>query len=143
MRTLLFLLLVTPPTGMLAQQDGVKFYAESHENPASPGDYMIVDFVLQNGEGGRFTPPDWEQAGCQVIAGPSQSSSISIYNGVRKSELRYRYYIAPPASGEMVIPPAKIETGSGVLESEPLVLTLKSGIAPTRPLKTLRPTIRI
>jgi hypothetical protein len=144
MRTLLFLLLLTPLAGISAQEDGVKFYAESHEDPSSPGNYIVVDFVLENGEGGRFTPPDWNSAGCRVIAGPSQSSSISIFNGVRKSELRYRYYIAPQASGELVIPPARIETGSGALESEPLVLNLKSGaVPPARPLKSLRPTIRI
>jgi hypothetical protein len=91
------------------------------------------------------------------VAGPSQSSVISYVNGKRHAELKYVYYIAPRETGKVMIPPAKLDDGSKILETTPLELKVVAGAdsaapppgqqpAPRKeqkPLKSLRPTIRV
>jgi hypothetical protein len=142
--------------GLKAQDTG-RFYAQTATETVVLGNYVQIAFILENGNGGKFTPPDWEAADCTVVAGPSQSSVISYINGKRRSELKYVYYIAPRETGKVVIPPARLDDGSRVLETKPLELKVvgsAEGAAPPagkqpaprkeqKPLKSLRPTIRI
>jgi hypothetical protein len=162
MRALIFSfsLLTALLPGLKAQDKGAdaatRFYAQALSETVALGNYVQIAFVLENGNGGKFTPPDWEAANCTVVGGPSQSSVISYVNGRRRSELKYVYYIAPNEAGKIVIPPAKLDTGSQVLETAPVEIKVVPGSGGAnppqgnrqpakeqKPLKTLRPTIRI
>jgi hypothetical protein len=152
----LILSFLLPAAGLKAQETG-RFFAQAATETIVLGNYVQIAFVLENGNGGKFTPPDWEAANCTVVAGPSQSSVISYINGKRHAELKYVYYIAPRETGKVVIPPAKLDDGSKTLETAPLELKVvagPAGAAPPagkqpapqkeqKPLKSLRPTIRI
>ena len=152
----LILSFLLPAAGLKAQETG-RFFAQAATETIVLGNYVQIAFVLENGTGGKFTPPDWEAANCTVVAGPSQSSVISYVNGKRHAELKYVYYIAPRETGKVRIPPAKLDDGSKILETAPLELKVVAnpdGTAPPpgqqpapikdqKPLKSLRPSILI
>lgn len=82
------------------------------------GNATKVSFTLEGAKGSNFTPPDF--SGFQIVAGPSQSSSISMINGVVNQQLSYIYYLSAEEIGNFYIAPASIETEEGILETEPV-----------------------
>ncbi len=82
------------------------------------GNATKVSFTLENARGSNFTPPDF--AGFQIVAGPSQSSSISMINGTLSQRFSYIYYLEAEEIGNFYISPASIETEEGILETLPV-----------------------
>ena len=82
------------------------------------GNYIAVTFSIENGEGNNFEAPGF--ADFNIVGGPSQSSSISIINGVSTQSKSYTYYIEPKEEGLFYIEPASVEIDGQVLETAPL-----------------------
>jgi hypothetical protein len=163
MRTLFFTLffsaLFFACVNAQADKETPRFYAEASAGELQPGATVQIDFVLENGNGGKFIPPDWDAAGFELLGGPSQSSSVSIVNGVRHSEFRYTYLVQPRDTGQVFVPSATIQNGETELKTEPLPLTVSGDAPPSTwrrspapgkkekpvdiPLKSKRPTVRI
>ncbi|MEI6407938.1 MAG: BatD family protein [Bacteroidota bacterium] len=120
---LLFFMLVFSTLTVQGQENGrnadLKFYAEASDTEVLAGEQLTVTFHLENGQGGRFTPPDWDAAGFTVL-GSNQSSSISIINGETTSSLTYNYVVIPREPGKLEIPSAAILIGKKEYHTETL-----------------------
>lgn len=128
MRTLLlFFMFVFSMLAVNGQENGqnadLKFYVEASQTEVLAGNQLAVTFHLENGQGGRFTPPDWEAAGFTVL-GSNQSSSFSISNGETKSSMSYNYSIIPQKAGTLEIPSATVTVGKKEYHTERLSITV-------------------
>ncbi|MEZ4920996.1 MAG: BatD family protein [Saprospiraceae bacterium] len=126
MRTFFILLMfcLTPFTGVFAQegsdQNAAAFNVEASTAEILLGNPVEVQFILKNAFNVNFKAPDWDALNCDVLVGPNTSNSISILNGVRRSETTYQYYIVPREEGVFTIPSMSLESDSGTLVSEPI-----------------------
>jgi hypothetical protein len=126
MRKLLFFLAFTAVAGMACAQSGqARFYTQVSDTSVLQGNPITVAFVLENGEGGRFEAPDWESAGFAVY-GSSQSSSISIQNGVKRVSATYEYTVAPHREGTLVIPSAVMKNGGKTYHTDPVNIQVQA-----------------
>jgi hypothetical protein len=120
---LLFFMLVFSILTAQGQENGrnadLKFYVEASDTEVLAGNQLTVTFHLENGQGGRFMPPDWEAAGFTVL-GSNQASSISIINGETTSSMTYNYSVIPHDSGKLEIPSATITIGKKEYHTDPL-----------------------
>lgn len=82
------------------------------------GNPTQVTFSLENAQGSNFSPPDF--VGFDMVGGPSQSSSFSMINGKVTQSQSFTYYLEPQDVGNYYIQAASIETGEGILETEPV-----------------------
>ncbi len=121
-KVLIFTALALAAQVSLAGQNTVKFSAEASKTEVLQGNYIQVTFTLENGQGGKFSPPDWNAAGFIVRGGPNQSSSFSMINGETKSSLTYTYFVEPKNEGEAVVPEAKMVVGSETYLTKPLTI---------------------
>lgn len=124
---LLFFMLVFSILTVQGQENGrdadLKFYVDASDTEVLVGNQLTVTFHLENGQGGRFTPPEWEAAGFTVL-GSNQASSISIINGETTSSMTYNYAILPQESGKLEIPSATIVVGKKEYHTDPLSITV-------------------
>jgi len=139
MRNLFFIsALVLWGTHCVTAQNEPRFYVETGAVEVVVGQPVQVSFILENGKNnGRFSPPDWEAAGFMLL-GSSQSSNISIMNGVTTASASYNYTVTPIAEGALTIPSVRIKNGDGELNTEPIVikaLTSADGVSKRSPAK--------
>ncbi|MBK8554557.1 MAG: BatD family protein [Lewinellaceae bacterium] len=153
-----FLFFAVSASSLNAQHSGapIRFYALATPAEIRPAESVRIEYVLENTEG-KFTAPDWNAAGFDLLGELGQSSSISIVNGQRSAEYRFRYLVQPRDTGEVLLPVASVTTGEATLHSEPLTIRVSALAPPGRlqtqrprkqdveekPLKSLRPTVRI
>ena len=90
---LLTLCSVAFSSDIVAQESAeeVNFSINISSDTVLMGNYIQVSFKLENARGDAFTPPSFE--GFQVISGPNQSSSFSMYNGKVSQSISYSYYM--------------------------------------------------
>ena len=112
-----FILLSLPP-GLKAQAP--TFQASLNAREVLAGGYFEVSFTLENGKGSDFSAPDFGTL--QVVAGPSQSSQISIINGVRSQKLMYGYTLLAARPGTYTIGPASIRVGKDILKTRAITI---------------------
>lgn len=126
MRTILlfFALICAFPT-LQGQENGrnadLKFYVEASQTELLLGNQLTVTFHLENGQGGRFNPPNWDDAGFTLL-GSNQSSNFSIINGTTTSSVTYNYSLMPNREGDLQIPAASIVAGKKEYHTEPLAI---------------------
>lgn len=108
--------------GMAQHPSGTpRFYAKTETTRVQAGTPFEVQFRYENGQGGKFTEPDWQQAGLSVL-GSGQSSSISINNGVTVASMRYEFSVVARDTGLIQIPPATLKDGKNTYQTEPIML---------------------
>ena len=101
---------------------GLKFTAEASQTEVLLGNYVQVEFKLENGQGAKFTPPDWPESGFILRGGPNQSSSLSIVNGRTSSTFSYTYFVEPRDTGRVVVPAAIVTFNGQEYRSNPITL---------------------
>jgi hypothetical protein len=82
------------------------------------GNYIAVTFSIQNGKTDNFVAPTFSDF--NIVGGPSQSSSISIINGVSTQSMSYTYYLEPKEEGIFYIEPSSVEIDGEFLETAPV-----------------------
>ena len=117
MRNLIFYTLALLfSTAMMAQKDA-KFSVKVSSDSILLGNEIKVSFKLENGEGRKFTAPDFEPH-FVLVSGPNTFSSMSMANGQVSHTTEYSFYIQPKETGSFYIPPASIEVNGKALETK-------------------------
>lgn len=112
---LLFIFLFVLPCVLKGQE---RFYASLDAEKIVLGSYLEVSFVLENLDGNNFQAPAFRDM--DIISGPNRSSSMRIINGNVSKKLSYSYSLRPRKIGRYTIPPARVKTARGILETQSL-----------------------
>jgi hypothetical protein len=129
----LFSFLVLFVIGQITAQN-IEFYAATDAPvlDASSKQYQVlqnsqfqVSFIIQNGQGTSFQPPDFK--GLAVISGPMSSTEVSIINGRRSEKRSYIYTIVGSRVGQFEVGKASIQTSKGTLTTNPFTVVVVKG----------------
>ncbi len=96
----------------------VKFYAKSDTKKILRDSYVQVEFVLENGDGANFRPPNFSPL--QKVSGPSTSTSMTIVNGRRSNSMTYTYVLSSKSLGKFTIGEASISVNGKVYKTNPI-----------------------
>lgn len=122
LRWMFFFLLALAPALMQAQ---VRFEAAANAKEMLLTGEVEVSFTLYNASGKNFTPPDFN--GFKVLAGPFQSSSTSLVNGVRSSQFAMAYVLRPLRKGVLSIGSASVVVDRKTIYTKPIQITVMEG----------------
>lgn len=100
------------------------FVASASSTTVAIGEQIQITFEL-NGNGRNFQAPSF--VNFSVLSGPSQSSSMQIYNGSVSQTLSYTYIIQSTKEGVFKIGPAMIEASGQKFQSNVLTITVVKG----------------
>lgn len=123
MKTLLTIVLSWMCLGLMAQ--GELSFVQSAPDTVPPGEAFAVTFVLENGKGANFMPPEWGRL--QKVAGPSVSSQFSSINGNVTQKLEYTFHLLAPEEGIYNLYPASIEVDDKVLKTPSCPIIAREG----------------
>lgn len=84
------------------------------------GDYFELSFMVINGVGKNFVPPNLKDF--NIVSGPNAYNVEQITNGNRQSKYGYNYTLQPKKRGRFIIAPAKINVDNNILQSNPIVI---------------------
>lgn len=114
-------------TLQLNSQSVTKFYSQVDAKKIVEGSFVNVEFILENGTLNQFNPPKF--SGFDVVSGPSRSTSTSIYNGRRSSEVKISYSIKPKTLGQFTIGEASVIAKGKKYFSDPITIEVIKGSA--------------
>jgi hypothetical protein len=80
---------------------------------------------MANVEGGKIERPAFDNF--QILQGPSTSQSVQIINGRRSVEYSETWLLKPLKEGSLNIPPVKLKTANGWLESNGVTINVGKG----------------
>lgn len=123
MRYLAFIIVLLCVTITTAHSQ--KFYVETNGTKVVEGSYVELRFILEDANGGDFSPPNFNDF--DVVSGPSTSQSTSIVNGQMSRSYTVTYGLQPKSKGAYTIGAATIKTKSGPLKTQPLKITVIKG----------------
>jgi hypothetical protein len=103
---------------------GQEFTATVSQSTVAVGDQLQVTFTL-NGSGSNFHAPTFENF--NVLAGPSQSSSMQIINGSVSQSISYTYVLQPIKEGTFKFGSASIEAGGKKIVSNQVTVNVVKG----------------
>jgi hypothetical protein len=117
---------VLPAAGQGKARNDVPSKFDVRVDPAeiALGETVEITYTVDQAEGSSFTPPDWAAAGLTIVS-TSQSSNMSVSGGKVRSSHVFRYTVLPTESGTLVVPPARLKTGAGELETTAVELRVK------------------
>nr|MBK9651596.1 protein BatD [Bacteroidota bacterium] len=101
-----------------------QFNATINKTNAVVGEQLQISFTF-NGQGKNFGQPDFKNF--QVIAGPSQSSNMTIINGNMTSSQSLTYWIVPQKEGTFKIGPATITIDGKQIASNVITVSVGKG----------------
>ena len=110
-------------SGRLSAQR-VQFNASVSGNDVATGEPFRVTFAI-NGNGSRFTPPDF--TGFQILSGPNVSSSITSINGNTTVSNAYSYDLVAVKEGILTIGSAFIMVDDRRLNTNPIRIRVSKG----------------
>ena len=114
------------------------------------GETLILKVTIENASVRSFQLP--ELVGLVVVAGPSQSSQISIVNGVRSSVITYTYRLLAEQPGLALIPAVEIKVDKDTTLTSPEITRFieedinyipRTDSDSTLPKRKSRPTIKM
>ena len=108
-----------------AQKAGPVFEAFTDTRELFENSYLELTFVLRNGEGTDFSPPDFKDF--RVLSGPSRGISTTILNGEVTTEMRFSYTLQPRRTGVLRIGSGSIQVGRRVLRSRSIDIAVRKG----------------
>jgi len=117
---ILFITLISVLGLASSNAQDVKFTVDVSSDSVLFGNHIRVTFSIENGEAKNFQAPNFQ--GFNIIGGPSQSTSISIVNGVKSQSMTYAYFVEPTEEGLFFIEPANIEIEGNIFETEPIAI---------------------
>ena len=94
------------------------------------GDYFELSFMIINGVGKNFTPPNLKDF--NIVSGPNAYNVEQITNGNRQSKYGYNYILQAKKRGRFIIAPAKINVDNSILQSNPIVIEVAKDDATTK-----------
>lgn len=109
----------------LAQGNQPSFRATVNRTSLSLGEYFQYTLTMANVEGGKIERPSFENF--QVLQGPSTSQSVQIINGRKSVEYSESWLLKPLKEGSLNIPPVKLKTATGWLESNAVTINVSKG----------------
>jgi len=101
------------------------FRATSDASKTIEKSAFTITFTLDGAKGSRFSPPDFTPF--EIVSGPSQTTSMSNYNGVVTQLMAFEYTLYSPKKGNFVIPPATIKVNGKNLKSNSLSIQVVEG----------------
>lgn len=108
-----------------APQAQVRFEATANAKEMLLSGEVEVSFTLYDASGKNFTPPDFN--GFKVLAGPFQSSSTSLVNGVRSSQFAMTFVLRPQRKGVLSIGSASVVVNRKTLYTKPIQISVVEG----------------
>ncbi|WP_428330884.1 BatD family protein [Mucilaginibacter sp.] len=108
----------------LLYADDIKFTATTNRTEVGTGEQFEVTFTV-NGNGERFTPPDFN--GFQVLSGPNESTSMTSINGTTTVETSISYILTPVRVGVLTIGPAIMIVNGKSRATNPIKITAIKG----------------
>ena len=125
---LTFLCLVTTCLSLSAQ---VKFSTVVDEKEISRGDYLQVQYMVENAQSvEQIVPPSFP--GFTVVSGPNPQSSISDINGVISKSQGISFVLKPTGTGRFTIPGATAVADGKQLHSNSIVVRVINGPSHSR-----------
>src|ERR1700759_418481 len=122
MKKSLFILLILLQSAALVFAQG-KFTSSASKTNVGVGEEFEVDFSL-NGEGGRYTAPDFHDF--QVLSGPQGSNSMqSSSSGGTSFNTTISYILAATKEGTLTIDEAAIVSNGHTLTTSQLKIHVK------------------
>lgn len=110
-------------SSLLFAQD-IKFTASVSKTQVGTGEPFEVTFSI-NGNGDRFTPPDF--SGFQLLSGPNVSTSMTSINGSTTVSNSYSYDLVAVKEGSAIIGAAAIVANGRRFSTSPIRLTVVKG----------------
>ena len=113
----------------------VKFTTVASSQELGQGDYLQVEFVIENARQiAELTPPDFP--GFHLIQGPIQSSGMSVINGNMSQYKGLSFVLQPARTGKFTIAGAVAVVDGQKMRSNSITITVHaggSGAAPANP----------
>jgi len=91
-------------------------------------DYVQIQFVIENAkEIGNVQPPDFPDF--NIVQGPSQSTGMTITNGVMSQYEGITYVLQPKKAGTLLIKPASAMVDGQLMRTSPVRITVHNQVA--------------
>ena len=111
-----------------ASAQEISFKATVDRNAIAVGGSLKLTLTLTNGSG-SMTPPDL--GGLSVVQGPFESTGFNIVNGRMTSSISRTYILTATKEGQYTIGSAVARVGGGVIQTDPIVITVAPGQSST------------
>jgi len=119
-KTLIFCWLCLILSPAVAQ---VRFTAQASTKDMGKSDYVQIQFVIENAkEISDLQPPDFTDF--TIVQGPSQSTGMSVVNGVTSQYRGVSYVLQPKKTGTLTIKPATATVDGQKLHSNPIQISV-------------------
>ena len=118
----LYLLIILPAL-MFGQE--IRFEASSDARQVVLGGYFTVEFTLHNASGEDFVAPSFRDF--EVLSGPNESRSVSLFNGKRTQSLGLSYTLQPKKIGKFNIGRASVKVDGQTLSTRPFSIEVVKG----------------
>ena len=107
--------------GALVASPQTAWSQETAELTLEPSDIVGLDELALlrikiEGSDRQGMSPEFQLENFEIIAGPSQSTSLTIFNGVPSSSLTYSWHLRPKALGKARVYDVKLRTGGRTLD---------------------------
>ena len=104
----------------------VKFTTVASSQELGQGDYLQVEFVIENARQiAELTPPDFP--GFHLIQGPIQSSGMSVINGNMSQYKGLSFVLQPARTGKFTIAGAVAVVDGQKMRSNSITITVHAG----------------
>ncbi len=101
----------------------VHFTAQASTKDMGKSDYVEIQFVIENAkEIGDLQPPDFTDF--TIVQGPSQSTGMSVVNGVTSQYRGVSYVLQPKKTGTLIIKPATATVDGQKLHTNPIQISV-------------------
>jgi hypothetical protein len=120
------LLLAALAAGRAPGQD-ITFEASLDKTSVGVGENLTLSLVLKNVQGGGEKLRLPEMNDFRITAGPMQSSSFQMINGVVSSSVTYSYTLQAKATGTFTLGPATIEVRGTEYHTQPVTVQVVQG----------------
>ena len=101
----------------------VHFTAQASTKDMGKSDYVEIQFVIENAkEIGDLQPPDFTDF--TIVQGPSQSTGMSMVNGVTSQYRGISYVLRPNKTGTLIIKPATATVDGQKLRTNPIQISV-------------------
>ncbi|HEY2650156.1 MAG TPA: BatD family protein [Puia sp.] len=101
----------------------VHFTAQASTKDMGKADYVEIQFVIENAkEIGDLQPPDFTDF--TIVQGPSQSTGMSVVNGVTSQYRGISYVLQPKKTGLLTIKPASATIDGQKLHTNPIQISV-------------------
>jgi hypothetical protein len=103
----------------------VSFTASTDAKQVALGDIFEVKFTLKNGQGTRFSPPNF--ADFAVVGGPNRMNSMTMVNGVASNSETISYVLQGKQEGKFSVGSASVAVKGQTYTTTPVLIEVVKG----------------